>query len=130
MALRGFFSSIFIGLLPASLSAQQPGSWQDHLPYHQAKAVSSLTDKIICATPYALFTLSVNDNSIERKSKINGLSEVGIAAMKADEQSGKTVVAYSDGNVDLLTATGTINLDQIKRSNISSQKRFHEIFID
>ena len=129
MALRVLFSCIFFGLLPVLLSAQQPGSWQDHLPYHQAKAVSSLTDRIICATPYALFTVSISDNTIERKSKLNGLSEVGIAAMKADEQAGKTVIAYSDGNIDILTSTGTINLDQVKRSNISTQKHFHRLFI-
>jgi ligand-binding sensor domain-containing protein len=130
MVLRVLLGCIFYGLLPASSSAQQPGSWQDHLPYHQAKAVSSSPDKIICATPYALFTVSLKDNAIERRSKINGLSEVGIAAMKADGQSGKTVVAYSDGNVDISTSSSTINLDQLKKSNISPVKNVHSIFLD
>jgi ligand-binding sensor domain-containing protein len=128
-----FMTSKFAGFLlllafPFCLYSQQPGSWQDHLPYMQAIAVSSTQEKIICATPFALFTVDLKDNTIERLSKVNGLSEVGIAAMETDENSGKTIVAYKNGNIDLVTASGIINLDQIKRSNIAPDKSFTDIF--
>lgn len=57
-------------------SAQDPlppiGEWRDHLPYQRAIAVQAGADKIYAATPYSLFSIQLNDQTIERFSRVRG----------------------------------------------------------
>src|SRR5215510_9654399 len=83
--------SIFFSA-PAQL--QPIGSWREHLPYHQAIAVSAGDDRIYAATPYSIFTVEFSDNSLHPFSKINGLSGTGINAISFDPSSKKLIIAY------------------------------------
>src|SRR5690606_39071965 len=70
--------------------------WREHLPYHSAIAVKAGNNKIFAATPYSLFSVDLSDNSIERLSKINGLSETGISAINYDETNDLLFVGYTN----------------------------------
>src|SRR5690606_3105003 len=59
----------------AQLEIPPVEGWREHLPYHSAISVTAGNDKIFAATPFSLFSVDLTDNSIERFSKINGLSE-------------------------------------------------------
>ncbi len=66
-----------------SVPAQIPtGAWRDHLPYSQCIKVVEAGGKIYCATNYNIFTHNTIDNSIEKLSKITGLSDIGISTME------------------------------------------------
>ncbi|WP_164735406.1 two-component regulator propeller domain-containing protein [Pseudoflavitalea rhizosphaerae] len=118
-------------LLHAISSAQlQPvGQWRDHLPYHQAIAVSQQQSIIWCATPFSIFSVDPSDNSIERFSRISGLSETGIGAIGADPDGNKLVIAYSNSNVDVLLQNTVHNIDAIKNSTISGNKTINHIYV-
>ncbi|MBE7172513.1 MAG: T9SS type A sorting domain-containing protein [Williamsia sp.] len=116
---------IFPYLLPAQLPI---GGWREHLPYYQAKQVTVAGTRIFCATPYSVFSVNLADNSIERFSKINGLSETGISTLAADEQSGKLLIAYNSSNLDLLDKSGIVNINAIKNRNGAGDKTVYNIF--
>jgi hypothetical protein len=128
MAFRIIIFLLFSSCNAHPVSAQPLGTWMDHLPYMRAKNVSAAANKIICTTPYALFTVDLGDNTIERLSKVNGLSEAGIAVMETDSVYNKTIIAYNSSNIDILSADRIINLDEIRRSNISVQKEITAIY--
>lgn len=123
------FLNIFFAL-PASLPclAQTPpiGHWRDHLPYHQAIAVTASDKKIYCATPYSLFTVDRADGSIDRLSKTNGLSETGISAICYDSGPGKLTIAYNSGNIDILTGQQTVNIPDIRLSARVGNKTIYQ----
>ena len=126
------FQFSFCLLLP-SLSqrvfSQQPiGQWRDHLPYHQSTHVIATANKLWSATPYSLFSVDVNDNTIERWSKINGLNETGISTIGVDG-SGKIVIAYNNSNVDVLYNDEVHNINTIKNTAVSGDKNIYHIFI-
>ncbi|MEI9810007.1 MAG: hypothetical protein WDO16_20250 [Bacteroidota bacterium] len=86
--------------------------------------------KVYCATPYSLYSVNLTDNSIERLSRVTGLSETGISAIKYDEANSKLFIAYENSNIDIIyrneillmfpISKGMISL-AIKRSIISTR---------
>ena len=104
------------------------GNWREHLPYRQGLKVVANAGRVFCATPYSLFSVNRADKTIERFSKINGLSEVGINTIGMDEQSGKLMVAYTTSNIDILYKNQVINIDAIKRARVTGDKTVYDIF--
>jgi hypothetical protein len=102
--------------------------WKEYLPYNSAIDVTAGDNKIYCATPYSLFAVDLDDNSIERLSKITGLSETGVNAICYDESSQKLLIAYSNSNLDVLYRNDIFNIPDIKRENISGDKSIYNIF--
>ena len=110
--------------------AQLPpiGNWREHLPYQQAVQVTPSKEGVYCATPYALFSVDIADNTIERFSKINGLHETGVQCMQWDPTTEKLVVAYSNSNIDILAGGKIFNIDAIKQKDITADKTIYSIF--
>jgi Two component regulator propeller len=112
-------------------TAQLPaiGNWQEHLPYHQAIAVDHAAGKIWCATPYSLFSVDLLDNSITRQSKITGLSETGISAIRVDSQNNKLIIAYTSSNIDIVSGNQVFNIPDIKQASVSVDKKIYQVFV-
>src|SRR6266481_6402495 len=110
-----FLLSIHVLLFFAGRAQQVPiGSWRSHLPYSNAFAVADGGTKIYCATHDGLFSYEKDGGAIERISTINGMAEVSISALGFNEGTKTLVIAYSNGNIDLLDSRGIINLPFIK----------------
>ncbi|MEO8406395.1 MAG: two-component regulator propeller domain-containing protein, partial [Chitinophagaceae bacterium] len=111
---------------------QQPvppiGLWREHLPYNSAIDVASGNEKIFCATPYSLFTVDKQDHSIERLSRITGLSETGISTICYDAANDKLFIAYTNSNIDIIYRNDIINLPDVKRDNIIGDKNIYAIY--
>jgi hypothetical protein len=105
------------------------GQWREHLPWNNAIAVSVSGDKVICGTPYAAFIYDTRDNSFTRRSKVNGLSDIGVAAMCHDPVSGVTVIAYHNSNVDVWKNDRIVNIPDIRISSAFGDKRINRITI-
>jgi hypothetical protein len=124
-----FIASFF---LSASIAAQQLLSpidqWREHLPYNSAIDVTAGNDKVWCATPYSLFTVNPIDNSIERLSRVTGLNETGISAIKYDDANNKLFIAYSNSNIDIIYRNDIYNVPDIKRDNIIGDKNIYNIY--
>jgi hypothetical protein len=104
------------------------GQWREHLPYSQCIAVKEVGSRIYCATPYSIFYYDKEDNSVQRISKINGLSDIGISAINYNAQYNTLVIAYTDANIDLLQNNTIINMSDIKRSSILGNKTINDIY--
>jgi hypothetical protein len=109
------------------------GMWKEYLPYNSAVDVTAGDNKVYCATPYSLFTVDIADNpiatgSIERLSKVTGLSETGVNAIKYDEINHKLFIAYTNSNIDIIYRNDIFNIPDIKRENISGDKSIYSIY--
>ncbi len=112
--------------------AQDPvppiGQWREHLPYNSAIDVTAGDGKVFCATPYSLFSVTVAGNTIERLSRITGLSETGVSAIKYDESNKKLFIAYANSNIDIIYRNDIYNVPDIKRDNIIGDKNIYNIY--
>jgi hypothetical protein len=105
------------------------GQWRDHLPYNQLIKVAVTPKKIYAATPYNLFYYDLEDNSINRLTTINGLSDIGVASIAYNANYGILVVAYSNTNIDIIKPNSIVNVSDIKSANIVGNKRINEILL-
>ena len=111
------------------VKAQQVGigEWRDMLPYDNTIAVEEVGSRMYCATQYSMFYYDRGDLSIQRISKVNGLSDIGVSHMAYNEDQQTLVVAYTNTNIDLLKGSVYINIPDIKRKEILGNKTINRV---
>lgn len=102
--------------------------WREHLPYHSAISVAVGKEKIFAATPYSLFSVDLTDNSIERLSKINGLSETGISTIQYNALNDILFIGYTNSNIDLVDANRIFNIPDLKREAVAGDKSIYKSY--
>ena len=125
--------TLFFILLSSSVFTQSIGigEWRDELPYRENIAVAVSPDIVYGATPYSMFTLRKSDNTMNRYSKINGLSDIGVSDIEYSKEKDVLFIAYTNTNIDLLKNGEIVNISDIKRKQILGKKTINDIyFID
>lgn len=104
------------------------GQWRDHLSYLRGISVTEGSGKMFCATQSGIFTLNKSDNSLDRLSKINGLSDVGVNTLRFNDYNGTLLIAYQNANIDLIDGNKIYNMSDIKRAVITGKKTINNIY--
>lgn len=113
-----------------STKAQAPkGEWRDHLSYNNVHSIAVSPNKVYCAVQEALFVYDKNDKSIEKKSKINGLSDLGVGSLAYSNKYKSLIVGYTNGNIDIVKNNKIHNLPDIKNKDIIADKTISHINI-
>ena len=116
-SLRFIFLNFIV--FPFALLSQDIGigEWRDHLPYNNTISITADNNKIYCATPYSLFYYNKDDNSINRFTRVAGLSDIGISRIGYNQPNNTVLIAYSNTNIDLIDENQVINMPDIINSN-------------
>lgn len=91
--------------------------------------MASAGNTVYCATTTGVFTYNKNDNSIERLSKVTGLSDVDIAEVSYNSNNNCVLIAYSNGNMDIIKEGKIINVSDIKRKQDLGNKSINSILM-
>ncbi len=131
--MRSIFKPIlffFLLLFAGNGFSQQPGigQWRDDLPYFECISVADAGTRIYAATPYAIFYYDKEDNSVQRITKITGLSDIGISTINYSKEYNTLVITYTNANIDLLKNNTIINISDIKRAPILGNKTINDVF--
>jgi hypothetical protein len=128
--MRNIFNSLVALLVTFVVSAQTPaiGQWRDHLPYSYAIAVAEATDRIYCAAPGGIFALVKADNSIEKLSRTNGLTDVTVQTLNVNPYNNKLVIGYRNGNIDVISNKVITNVPDIKNASLVGNKIINSIY--
>ena len=123
--------SAFLLITPNFLKAQFTevpiGSWRDHLSYYQTKKLALVEDRILVSAGSAMFFYDKDDNSIERFSKVNGLTDAGIVQLAYDKISKCIIVVYDNSNIDIIQEEKVFNIPDIKIRSIEGSKSINNI---
>ena len=108
------------------------GEWRTHTPGLKVINVEKIREKIYAATPYEIFYYNTNDNSINKLSKVTGLSDFGISVMRYNPETDLIFVGYTNTNIDIIDKDENVfNLSDIKNKSILGNKSINEVyFID
>ena len=106
------------------------GSWLDYFPYHQTEelvhcqGVSDETSFWAVRTEQALFLYHENDNSLQRLTTVEGMSESNPTALAWDEDGEILMVGYASGKLDLFSNSGDwlYTFNDIPQSNLIGDK--------
>ena len=114
-------------IIPTLLSQTAIGEWRDHLTYRKAVAVTEGNGIAFCATESAVFSHDPLSGEINRLNTVNALNDVGISTIAWNDTLSALLVGYANGNLDMIKGNRTINLPDIKQSNIIGDKAIYTI---
>ena len=128
-----FMKRLLFLLLPIFLQAQNEnlaiGQWKSHLSYAHASLVIGGDNKIYCLADKNLFYIDKRDNSIQRLSKVSGLSDVKIDVLAYSEEINALIIGYENCNIDIIIRGRVINISDIRRKEISGEKKINHIAV-
>ena len=129
--MRRWFFSMLVGLGGAVLLPLQGqislGQWRTHLPYRYCNIVEATNNRVYCAATGGLFSYNLTDNSIEKISKIDGLSDNGVSAMRWNDEHETLILAYQNSNLDIIRQGMILNLPDIMKKQIPGDKSIYHI---
>lgn len=103
-----------------SLSAQS-GRWKTFFSYSQVSEVLVAKDKVYAISNGALFSVDTEYESVQVYTKIEGLSDGEIAHLGYNEEYDKLVIAYANGNIDLMHGEDIVNISDLKRKEVNGK---------
>ena len=115
-------------LYPISLFSQPAiGKWRSHLSYSHATAIVAAGHKIYCATSGGLFYYNTKDNSINKFSREDGLSDTEISILTYSSENNTLIIAYTTSNIDVITENRIVNFKDIERYQVLGDKSIYNI---
>lgn len=123
------FPVVFVSLV--SSAQVKIGEWRDHLSYGYANSVTKVGDIVYSSNGSGLLKYNEGDNSIEKFTKINGLSDIGVKLLRKNEYNNSLLVVYDNTNIDVILLSGKIiNVSDIKRKIIQGKKTINEVYFN
>jgi hypothetical protein len=115
-----------------TLSDLKIGAWQQHLPWKNARYVTSSDAKVYCATEWAVVEIDKTDNSPVFLTKVSGLSDIGMGVIRYNKNVNVLLLTYSNSNIDLWRPDGSVtNMPFIKKNvALVGDKRIYDVFMD
>ncbi|HPV57848.1 MAG TPA: hypothetical protein PKW61_12015, partial [Tenuifilaceae bacterium] len=96
------------------------GKWRDHFSFNEGKYVTTGDNKVFCATQTGI--IIYNNGEIDKITKVNGLTDVGITAIAFGGVNNILAVGYENGNIDLVYTDRVVNIPDIKEKSLSASK--------
>lgn len=107
------------------------GEWQTHSSYHDATVSVKAFGKIYILSAGSLYSYDPEDNAVYTYNKILGLSDYDISQIAFCEKENALILAYSNGNLDILYSDETLyNFTDIKNYSAADKRVFSINIID
>ncbi len=119
---------MFLGVMTC-FGQMKINEWRTHAPGLEVINVEKVGDRIYAATPYELFYYNTKDNSINKLTKVNALSDFGISVMRYNPETEMIFIGYTNTNIDIIDKNeNVINLSDIKNKNILGNKSINDVY--
>ncbi|MCL2597681.1 MAG: T9SS type A sorting domain-containing protein [Paludibacter sp.] len=118
------------------------GQWQSYMTYNNAVMLEETPERVfgvakeelsdcsgnIKSKFFTLFSIGKEDYDIQTYSKSTGLNGANIAQIKYDQTTKQLIIIYSDGNIDLMSSNGIVNIPDLFLKQMSADKTVNHIF--
>jgi hypothetical protein len=104
------------------------GSWRTHNSYNSLVAISNSPSQIYAASSTALFTYNPTNQEIKSISSLSGLSDTDITTIGYNLDVEKLVIAYRNGNIDILQGNQIVNFSALLSADINGSKEINQIY--
>lgn len=104
------------------------GQFRSHIPLHAFHSVAVASDYVYAATSNGIMMLKKSsmdspNPDLQSWSKVDGLSDIDIAVVQYDSPHECLIIAYQNGNIDLVKDNKLYNLSDIKNKSLSGSKQ-------
>jgi len=109
-------------------------SWKDYLSYRNGvnltKGIVNNHEVVYCVAGSGLFSYNTGDNSLEKLSKVTGLSDISPTVARFSQKYNVLVIGYSDGNIDLMQNNNIVNIPALYSFSAQGSKTINCICFD
>ncbi len=103
--------------------------WRDHLNYATALKLAQLNNHIYGLVPNSgIIDYNLNDNSLNRMNKVTGLSDVNPMLIRANNNTNQLLIAYENGNIDIIKGNEIVNVVDLYRKSIVGDKTVYDAY--
>jgi len=106
------------------------GTWRDHFDFRHINSICELDDNTIVGGAANGLLFLFPDGSMNKLTKVDGLSDFGISSIAFSEKYKKIIVGYENGNIDILQDKNITNISDLKRKNLAVEKNIYRIVVD
>ena len=111
--------ALLLCVLCLSATAQQLGTWNMYLSYHNATKSDVGAGMVYSLMNSNLLSYDTEDGEVRTFDNLNTLSDVGITHIAYSKEAGKLLIVYANSNIDLLDGDGNVqNLSALKDKRI------------
>jgi ligand-binding sensor domain-containing protein len=128
IGLLSFF--LLLGITVLAQNNTPTYSWRMHLPHKSVKHIIDLEDRLLVQSDIGIYTFDLQSGEVEKLTKVDGFSETRVSKIGYSESINTVIIAYDNGDIDLLKGNTIINLPAIKRASIVGVKEVNEIKVD
>lgn len=125
---------IIIGLLLAYMlpnAANSDGKWENYPSYSDITEIEPAGNYAFALASGSVFSYNIKDGSITTYDKATYLSDIDISHIAWVNSSKKLVIAYANGNIDLLEPDGNvINISDLYTKNLTDSKTINNIYVN
>jgi ligand-binding sensor domain-containing protein len=121
---------LFLGMLTTGRAWGQAayGDWQLHLPARHPLGLASAANRLYVADESSFYFYDKSLHTTQLLSRRDGLSDVGVVALAYDSASAQLVVAYRNGNLDIVGPSGKVsNVSDLLRKTSQSVKVVYRV---
>ncbi len=123
-----YFVLLFITIEFSLLAQQKPGTWKEYFSFNKIIGIAqSSAGQLIACSDNGFYFLK--NNEYEKFTKIQGLSDINITAFAYDNESNKIILAYQNGNIDIIGNYSVKNLPFVKDKQMAINKLPNQIFV-
>ncbi len=105
------------------------GTWRLHVSYNSIQCVEVTTENVFAANESGVLVFNREDKTLSTYNKLNGLSSTGITSLKYDKQNDQLLVAYEDGDLDVIKENTITNFNRLKNARVMGSKKINHISI-
>jgi hypothetical protein len=98
------------------------GTWRTHFSFRDAHSIAPTENGAFCAGNNSLFFFDLEDRSLNRIGKIDGLSDTRISTAARHESMNILLIAYINGNIDLVRDNQVTNINTIAETPTGTSK--------
>ncbi len=82
--------------------AQVPGTWNEYFSFRNVQQLESVDDNVFALSGNGIFIYNTSSQEIQKITKLNGLSTVGLTCMAFCDSTSSFLIGYNDGALDIL----------------------------
>ena len=106
------------------------GEWKAYLAYSDITEIEKAGEELFVLASKNLYLYNTQDQSVRTFSKMDALSDCGIAHIAWNQKANRLVVIYENENIDLLEPNGNcVNLPEYNMKSVTGDKIINDIYI-
>jgi streptogramin lyase len=103
-------------------------TWRDHLSYFTPLDIAFTNNgEVYVLTENGIVITDKDFSYINKKSKVNGLSDVKLSSIAYSKATDQIIIGYQNGNIDLIKNSTIINIPDIKLRQMYGIKTINKI---